>query len=297
MNATDTLRLSILAILSVSAATAHAADAPPPTAADTPGGSDTTLDTIIVTGVTSQRTLLNSSVDVTPINPTQIEQKAPRSTADVLQLIPGVFVESTAGPVSNNYSVRGLPGGGQTFITLEEDSMPVLYGGGGADEYFQNDITIERVEAVQGGTSGILAPNGAGMTVNFFSKPMSFDEAHGEGRLTGATYGEQRADLYYTAPIPFLGNDVAFSVGGYADSTKGVRSSPFTFQTYHFKGAIEKRIGDGGFVKLTYKRWDEHDPYYADMPYQYVNGQITGIPGLNTQSSNITGPGFANIAV
>src|SRR5580692_987751 len=112
MNATDTLRLSILAILSVSAATARAAD--PPTTADaqpqTPpqnqaasaaaGGSDTTLDTIIVTGVTSQRTLLNSSVDVTPISPTQIEQKAPRSTADVLQLIPGVFVESTAGPVS-----------------------------------------------------------------------------------------------------------------------------------------------------------------------------------------------------
>src|SRR5258706_305198 len=107
MNATDTLRLSILAILSVSAANTHAADPTPPPAADT----DTTLDTIIVTGVTSQRTLLNSSVDVTPINPTQIEQKAPRSTADVLQLIPGVFVESTAGPVSNNYSVRGLPGG------------------------------------------------------------------------------------------------------------------------------------------------------------------------------------------
>jgi hypothetical protein len=79
MNATDTLRLSILAILSVSAATAHAADPQPPTAADTQpaNGSDTTLDTIIVTGVTSQRTLLNSSVDVTPINPTEIEQKAP----------------------------------------------------------------------------------------------------------------------------------------------------------------------------------------------------------------------------
>jgi iron complex outermembrane receptor protein len=299
----DVLRLSILAALSLTAAAPGLAEAqaaatteaePTPPAA---GNEQTSLDTIIVTGSTSKRTLLNASVNVTLATAADIEQKAPRATADVLSLIPGVFVESTAGPVSNNYSVRGLPGGGQTFITLEEDSMPILYGGGGADEYFQNDITIERVEAVQGGTSGILAPNGAGMTVNFFSKPMSFDEAHGEGRLTGATYGEQRADLYYTAPIPFLGNDVAFSVGGFADSTKGVRSSPFTFQSYHFKGAIEKRIGDGGYVKLTYKRWDEHDPYYADMPYQYVNGQIQGIPGLNTQSSNITGPGFANIAV
>src|SRR5882724_7815349 len=292
----DLLRLSILAALSLTAAApglAQTETEPAPAA----GNEQTSLDTIVVTGSTSKRTLLNASVNVTLATAADLEQKAPRATADVLSVIPGVFVESTAGPVSNNYSVRGLPGGGQTFVNLEEDGMPVLYGGGGADEYFQNDITIERVEAVQGGTSGVLTPNGAGMTVNFFSKPMSFDEPHGEGRLMGATYGEQRADLFYTAPIPFLGNDVAFSVGGYADSTKGVRSSPFTFQTYHFKGAIEKRFGDGGFVKFTYKRWDEHDPYYADMPYRYVNGQVQGTPGLNTQSSNILGPGFASIGV
>ncbi|MDP9011943.1 MAG: TonB-dependent receptor [Pseudomonadota bacterium] len=318
----DKLRLSILAALSLSATTpayAHssavAADASPPTGAqDTAPAqgaatgvaappaaimavNEQSLDTIIVTGSTSPRTRLNASVDVTLATAAEIEQMAPRATADVLSLIPGVFVEGTAGPVSNNYSVRGLPGGGQAFIMLEEDGMPILYDGGGADEYFQNDITIERVEAVKGGTSGILAVNGAGATINFLSKPINFSEAHGEGRLLGATYGEQRADLYYTAPIPFLGNDVAFSAGGYADSTKGVRSSPFTFQTYHFKGALEKRFGDGGFVTFTYKRWDEHDPYYADMPYRYAGGQITSIPGLNPQSSNITGPGFAAIAV
>jgi iron complex outermembrane receptor protein len=303
MNATDTLRLSILAILSVSAATAQAADPPPPTAADTQpqappaNGSETTLDTIIVTGVTSQRTVLNSSVDVTPISETEIEQKAPRSTVDVLQLIPGVFVESTAGPVSNNYSVRGLPGGGQTFISLQEDGMPVLYGGGGDDEYFQNDITIDHVEALQGGSSSILGPNGAGMSVNFISRPLNFDQGEGIGKLMAATYGEQRADLYYSGPIKALGDGVAFMVGGYVDSNKGERSSPFTYSTYHLKGAIEKKWDDGAFVKLTYKRWDEHDPYYADMPYRYVNGQVEGIPGLNTQYGNILGPGFANIGL
>jgi len=311
----DKLRLSILAALSLTATAPVFAEPQAATAApNTVGAKDAVpsqdaataqvapneqanLETIVVTGSTSQRTLLNASVDVTVITPADIEQKAPRTTADVLQLVPGIFVESTAGPVSNNYSVRGLPGGGQAFITLQEDGMPILYGGGGADEYFQNDITIERVESVEGGTSGILSPNGAGATINFISKPMNFDEAQGEGRLMGATYGEQRADLYYTAPLPFLGKDVAFSVGGYADSTKGVRSSPFTYQTYHFKGALEKKFDGGGFVKVTYKRWDEHDPYYADMPYRYANGQVEAIPGLNTQSSNILGPGFASIGV
>jgi outer membrane receptor protein involved in Fe transport len=313
----DKLRLSILAALSLSTtaplfAQAAAADAAPNTAgaqdaaaaqgtaqpaAAAASNEQADLDTIVVTGVTSKRNLLNSSVDVSVATTAEIEQKAPRTTADVLQLIPGIYVESTAGPVSNNYSVRGLPGGGQSFIMLQEDGMPVLYGGGGADEYFQNDITIERVEAVQGGTSGLLSPNGAGATINFISKPMNFDEAEGTGRLTGATYGEQRADLFYTAPLPFLGNNVAFMVGGYADSTKGTRSSPFTYQTYHFKGAIEKKFDNGGSIKFTYKRWDEHDPYYADMPYRYVNGQIAGVPGLDTQLGNVLGSGFANIGV
>ena len=257
----------------------------------------TGLDTIVVTGVTSQRTVLNSSVDVTPIDATQIEQKAPRSTADVLQLIPGVYVESTAGPVSNNYSVRGLPGGAQTFIMLQEDGMPVLYGGGGDDEYFQNDITIDHVEALQGGTSAILGPNGAGMSVNFISRPLNFDEGEGIAKLMAATYGEQRADFYYSAPIKALGDGVAFMVGGYLESNQGQRSNPFTYSTYHIKAALEKKWDDGAFVKVTYKRWDEHDPYYADQPYRYVNGQVEGVPGLSTQYGNVLGPGFASIGL
>jgi iron complex outermembrane recepter protein len=313
----DKLRLAVLAALSVSAAApfypssrARAADQAASNVADsqaqTPqqnqaasavAGPDSQLDTIVVTGSTSQRTLLNASVDVTPVSGTQIEQKAPRSTVDVLELIPGVFVESTAGPVSNNYSVRGLPGGGQTFIMLQEDGMPILYGGGGADEYFQNDITIDHVEAVQGGTSAILGPNGAGMSVNFISRPMNFDQGEGAGKLMAGTYGEQRADLYYTGPLKALGDGVAFMVGGYIDSDKGQRSSPFTYDTYHLKGALEKRWDNAAFVKVTYKRWDEHDPYYADMPYRYVGGQVQGVPGLNTQYGNVLGPGFADIAV
>jgi len=317
-SAHDKLRLSILAALSVTAATpffplmrANAADQPPPaidnSQAQAPAVSQgasavaaspsTTLDTIVVTGSTSQRTLLNASVDVTPITPEQIEQKAPRTTVDVLQLIPGVFVESTAGPVSNNYSVRGLPGGSQSFVMLQEDGMPILYGGGGSDEYFQNDITIDHVEALQGGTSAILGPNGAGMSVNFISKPLNFDEGGGEGKVMAATYGEQRADLYYSAPIKALGEGVAYMVGGYIDQDKGQRSSPFTYSTYHLQGAVEKKWDNGAFVKVTYKRWDEHDPYYADMPYRYVNGQIEGVPGLSTQYGNVLGPGFGTIGL
>jgi iron complex outermembrane recepter protein len=298
------LHLSVLAALylsPVAQAQSPSPGAPAQAASETDSNGNSTeeptLQTVVVTGSTSKRTLLDASVDITAVSTTDLAERAPRSTAEVLDLVPGIFVEATAGPVSNNYSVRGLPGGGQGFVMLQEDGMPILYGGGGADEYFQNDITIDRVEAVEGGTSGILSVNGAGATINFLSKPLNFEEASGVGQLLGTTYNEQRADLFYTAPLKFLGDGVAFGAGGYFDSTHGVRSSPFSYQTYHLKGMLEKKFDSGATVKVMYKRWDEHDPYYADAPYAYSNGDIHGIPGLNPQYGNIVGPGFASIGM
>jgi outer membrane receptor protein involved in Fe transport len=257
------------------------------------------LNEVVVTGSTSKRTLLNASVAITAVNHAELDQKAPRGTDDVLELIPGIYVEGTAGPVSNNYSVRGLPGGGQQFIRLEEDGMPAIYGGLNDDEVFQYDLSIDHVEAIEGGTSGILTENAAGASINFISRPLNFDEAGGLARITGASYGDMRGDVWYSAPIKgtILGDNLAFAVSGYIDSTKGVRSSPFTYKTYHFKGQLEKRFDSGGYVRLTYKRWDEHDPYYADQPYSYRNGSIGSVPGLDSQFGNIIGSGFGSITV
>jgi outer membrane receptor protein involved in Fe transport len=259
----------------------------------------TTVNQVIVIGSTSKRTLLDASVAVTAVNQAALDQKAPRGTDDILTLVPGIFVEGTAGPVSNNYSVRGLPGGGQAFVRLVEDGMPIIFGGLNDDEVFQYDLSIDRVEALEGGTSGILTENGAGASINFISRPLNFDQAGGIARVTGASYGEERGDLWYSAPIKGtpLGDNVAFALSGFIDSTHGVRSSPFTYQSYHFKAQLEKKFDGGGYVRATYKRWDEHDPYYADQPYAYRNGKISGVPGLDTQFGNIIGSGFGSITV
>ncbi|WP_267383008.1 TonB-dependent receptor [Sphingomonas sp. GC_Shp_2] len=251
---------------------------------------------IIVTGNTSgKRTLFDSSSNVTLATAADILRKAPRSTAETLELVPGIFVEATAGPISNNYSVRGLRGGAQTFITLEEDGMPILYGGGGADFYFQQDITTARLEAVEGGTSGVLAPNGAGATINFISLKPSYDKAVASARFTGATYGDLRADGYFSAPIT---DSLAFSVGGYIQSQKGVRRTPFSFNGYNFKAILEKKFDDGGTIRLTYKRIDQSNPYYADMPFQVGgNGDINSIRGLDLKTGDVGGRYFSQFLV
>ena len=79
--------------------------------------------------------------------------------------MPSIFVEATAGTVSNNYPVRGLRGGSQTFVQLQEDGMLILYGDGGADFFFDPDLTTNRIEAVKGQSSGVLTVNGAGATI------------------------------------------------------------------------------------------------------------------------------------
>jgi outer membrane receptor protein involved in Fe transport len=255
---------------------------------------DAALQTVVVTGTTTKRTLLNSSVAITAISAADLDQKAPRGTDDVLEMIPGIFVEGTAGPVSNNYSVRGLPGGGQEFIRLEEDGMPAIYGGLNDDEVFQNDISIDHVEALEGGSSGILTPNAAGASINFISRALNFDTGSGITKLAGTTYGDRRADFWYSAPLT---TGLAFAVSGYYDSNPGTRDSSFRYDTWHTKLQLEKRFDNGASVQLTVKRWDEHDPYYADQPYAYNNGRISSVPGLDSQFGSIIGPGFGNISV
>ncbi len=276
--------------------TAAPTGADPTQVADTAAADDNPQNDIIVTGNTSdKRTLFNSSSNVTLVNAADLLRKAPRSTADTLELVPGVFVEGTAGPISNNYSVRGLRGGGQSFITLEEDGMPILYGGGGADFYFQNDITIARMEAVQGGTSGVLAPNGAGATINFISMKPDHDKATAMVRYTGTTYGDLRADGYFSAPIA---DGWAFNVGGYVTSQRGVRRTPFTFNAYDVKAMLEKQFASGGFVRFTVKHGDKHFPYYADMPFRVAtDGTISSVPSLDLKRDDVGGRGFTQFLV
>lgn len=260
-----------------------------------PTEDDQDLREIVVTGTTSRdRPLITSSADITFATREDIDRRAPRSTADLLELVPGVFVEGTAGELSNNYSVRGLQGGGQRFIQLEEDGLPIIYQGGGADFFFSQDLTIDRLEAVKGGSSGVLTVNGAGATINFISKTPNFNEPEGIARVSAYDYGLKRADLYYSMPIA---ENLAFNVGGFIQSNPGVRENPFDYDGYRVKAMLEYRMDDGGFIRLSAKLGDLKAAYYAGMPYAYNNGKPGAVQGLDPQSDNIGGDSFARISV
>ncbi|MBJ6120750.1 TonB-dependent receptor domain-containing protein [Sphingomonas mollis] len=294
------LRTLLLASCASITLPAFAQTTEPPATAQTPPAQDPATATedgpdIVITGQTTRnRPLISASADITLANRADIDRKAPRSTADMLELVPGIFVEGTAGAVSNNYSVRGLQGGGQRFVQLQEDGMPILYGGGGADFFFDQDLTIDRLEAVKGGSSGVLTVNGAGATINFISKLPNFNRTEAIARVTAYNYGLKRGDFYYSQPIA---ENLAFNVGGYIQSNPGVRDNPFDYAGWRLKGALEYRFEGGGFVRLSAKGGNVENAYYATQPYRYNDGEPAGIPGLGTQFGNIGGDAFNNIAV
>ncbi|VVS96439.1 TonB-dependent receptor [Sphingomonas sp. EC-HK361] len=300
-----TRHMSIRAMLLLGAAlpalpaAAQVAPAPetqadPQAAAQTPAPEPQDEDIVVTGQTTRNRPLITASADITLANRDDIDRKAPRSTADMLELVPGIFVEGTAGAISNNYSVRGLQGGGQRFVQLEEDGLPILYSGGGADFFFDQDLTIDRLEAVKGGSSGVLTVNGAGATINFISKRPNFSRAEGMARVTAYNYGLKRGDFYYSQPIT---DNLAFNIGGYVQSSPGVRKNPFDYQGYRVKGALEYKFDDGGYVRVTAKGGNVENAYYADQPYRFTDGKPAGIPSLDTQFGNVGGDAFSNIAV
>ena len=295
--------LATAAILSATSAVAQtvpsdaaAQTSPEPGAPPQSGatGNDDMADIVVTGQTTRDRPLITASADITYADREAIDRRAPRSTADLLELVPGIFVEGTAGPVSNNYSVRGLQGGGQRFVQLEEDGMPILYSGGGADFFFDQDLTIDRLEAVKGGSSGVLTVNGAGATINFISRRPSFTETVGTARVTAYDYGLRRGDFYLSTP---LAPNLAFDVGGYVQSNPGVRDNPFDYAGWRVKGGLTYRFDGGGSIRLSAKGGDVENAFYATQPYRFQNGKPAGITGLDTQFGNIGGDAFTNIAV
>lgn len=130
------------------------------------------FDEIIVTGTTARgRTKLESSVAITTADFETLSREMPFGTADALELVPGFWVEDSGGEVSNNVAPRGLGGGAAfRFISMQEDGLPIIYDGDQTDSFLRQDVTIERLEAIRGGTSGVLTVNGAASIVNFITK-------------------------------------------------------------------------------------------------------------------------------
>ena len=264
---------------------ASPAPAPPPAVTAPEDQVAQQLDRVVVTGSTSlKRTVRESSVAVTVADREQLDRKAPRSTASALELIPGIFVEDSGGEASNNFSVRGLAGGGQQFIQVQEDGLPVFYTNALSDTILKQELFIDRMEAVRGGTSGILTVNGAGATINFLTFKNKV-EPEGSVRLTGSDFGTRRFDLRYGGS---LGGELFGGVGGFYRTSDGVRDTGFTADHGGiFRGYLGTKL-PGGEFSVNLKIVNDHNTFFLPIPLKNLTSP-TSLPGLNANYGTLLG--------
>ncbi|MBV8159179.1 MAG: TonB-dependent receptor plug domain-containing protein, partial [Dyella sp.] len=242
------------------------------------------LDQVVVTGNSSAGGIkkIDASYSVTTASLEQIKELNPISVADLLKVSPGIYPESSGGQTGANIEVAGFPSdSGAPFVTMQMNGSPLFP----KWDYFTDamvrlDDTVNRLEAVQGGTSVLYGNGQPGLIANFILR---------EGSSTptgdiGVTYGSEgmvRLDGFYGFPIS---KDSGWygSIGGFWRESNGVRDPQFP-------------ADKGGQLTATLSHDLEHGSlmFYA-RDLKDKNQFVTDTPILNPSAGQFSAyPGFS----
>lgn len=224
---------------------------------------------VIVTGTNNPKTKLESSVAITTLSSRDINEAPPQSSADVLKSVPGFYVESSGGEGGNNLFARGIPADGSfRYVTVQENGLPVYASPelafANVDQLFRFDETMDRVEAVRGGSASIYASNAPGGIINLVSKTGG-DEFSGLAKVTGGSHGYSRLD--FNMGGPFAGeDDWRFNIGGFYRYDEGARYAGYPGNRGgQIKANITKLL-DNGYIRFYGKYMNDRNIFYLPVP-------------------------------
>ncbi|MEY4935050.1 MAG: hypothetical protein RIS64_1409 [Bacteroidota bacterium] len=235
-----------------------------------------TLNDVIVTGVFDRRTALSSSIAISTISAEQLSKQTPTSAADLLKNVPGVYVNSSLGEVRNTIYSRGVTTGnndgrwGYDYVSMQEDGLPVtntLYSNYGPDFFLRPDVTLEKIEAVRGGSASIVGANAPGGIFNYISKTGG-DKLEGEISTKLGLEGNGK-NPYYRADMGFGGplcKDVTYHIGGFYRTAEGSNYPGYqSNQGGQVKGNLLYNYGAGS-LKLMVKVLNDHNLNKEALP-------------------------------
>ncbi len=246
------------------------------------------MEEIVTIASRNPLTKIESSVAITTANSTQISERAPRSTADLLRFIPGFYVESSGGISGNNLFPRGIPqDGSYRYVAMYEDGLPVFEAPelsfANIDIFFRVDETISQMEGVRGGTGSIYASNAPGGIINFISKTGT-NELQMMTKISVGDHGYYRFD--YNIGGPFL-KKFRFNVGGFVRYDNGIRYPGFPANR---GGQIKGNLSwlfPRGYVRLYAKYLNDRNVFYLPIPLQNPENP-KALPGLNANYGTMT---------
>ena len=258
-------------------------------------------DEVVVTGVFDRRKKMESSVAISTLSSEQINRIVPSSSIDLLRNVPGVYVNASRGEVNSSVYTRGLSyNGGFFYVSLQEDGLPILSAQGTSatdpglkpDGFLRADATIEKVEAVRGGTASILGANAPGGIFNYISKTGK-STFEGEVRTRYGLEGNGK-NPYYRADVNVGGpmnasKNLTYNIGGFYRHAQGAKypGYPLSYGG-QVKGNIVKKYSQGSF-KLYVKYLDDHTAQYEMSPTKSFSSP-TIVDGFDNTSSTIIQP-------
>ena len=288
----NTLALALLAGTALVAAPAFAQDttaaAPPAPAA----AEEAPMQDIVVTGNVNREGLrkLDASYSISTASAEQIRQVQPTSTADLLKIVPGVWVESSGGQAGANVFIRGFPSTGDApFLTLELNGSPLVAPSSLSfmenSSLFRLDDTIERLEVLRGGPSPIFSNGQPGATTNFILKEGTQDPQFS----VRATYGTEslyRGDVVVQGPI---NEDTTYMVGGFYRYSKGLRHTGFRGDDGGQITASVTHKFDAGKLTVYGRYLNDTNAFYTPMPLLAQNGKFHTFPGFDARDDTLVG--------
>ncbi len=267
-----TLTLLVLSasLLPAQTAPAPSAAATPPTAAET--AASVKLDQFVVTGVFIATETKKATTAITTLDAALIAEQVPVSADDLLTNVAGVFVNSSLGEIRGMVYSRGISADssdgstGQYYVSMQEDGLPITniaFGNYNASYFNRPDVTLQRVEAVRGGSASITSSNSPGGAFNYISRT-GRDTFGGEVRTRLGVEGRwsptYRTDAVIGGP---LGKGWVYSLGGFYRYAEGHRPAigyPMN-DGFVVRGNLFKDYGRGS-VKVYGKYMDDRNHWY-----------------------------------
>ncbi len=259
------------------------------------------MDGVVITGTAGGAGIKkkDASFAITTISPADIERLSPPSTAAALELVPGVWSESTGGVAGANIMVRGLPSGGDApFVTMSINGAP-LYGTQTLSFFEQSSIfrideTIASTEALRGGPSSVFSNGEAGLTTNF-NLVRGTAQTKGRVKYTTTDYSSQRVDAVLSGPVS---EKLYYMVGGYYRTSPGIRNTQFNSENGQQLTFQLTRVFDKGALNIFTRLTDDHGQWILPMALGTGNDPGTFSPlgnstryrtlAINTQGDSAT---------
>jgi iron complex outermembrane receptor protein len=278
--------------------------AAPAAAGDASAANTSTLDEIVVTGTAQSKGLkkLDASFQITTASLEEIRDVNPSSSADLLKIVPSVWVESGGGAAGPNIELAGYPGGsGAPYVTYSINGSPIYPSHNLSflddSSMFRLDDTIERAEVVLGGPGVVFSDGQLGATANFILRQGSAVE-HGDLGVTVGSEGLYRVDGFYGGPIS---KDWYMSFGGFYRTSDGIRKSQFPADDGGQLTATLSHDMENGSIMFYARELNDKNLFIADIPLlasgSGKNVSYSGFPGFNPLTGWFAGSGIQGLSV